>query len=702
MLALLAAPPAGQEPPPARRRALLIGVTDFIAPAMRKYSLSGPANDVGLLQKVLEAEPFRLAPEDVVTLAGLPADEAMRPTRANIEREFRRLRDKARAGDQIVIFMAGHGSQQPANADPSDNEPDGLDEIFLPADIADWDRSAGRVANAIVDDDLRQWTIDIRNKGASLWLIVDACHSGTISRAAPAPNQRERRIPIEALVPAAALTAARIAPSRGASSSAASATGLDLAASGGDISALYAADMFETTPELELPDRDGPVHGLFTYTLASVLSQSREPLTSRELVQRVIDRYRAEGYGPTPAYEGGGLDRELLGERTAHDRPPFRLTGQTESGAWRLDAGSVHGLTKGSFLEVFPPPEAAEAGKSIGYVKVIDVQPTTATVEPAAFGKAPRVATGRLLAGSRARIKYHEFGSLRLKVALQQPVKRSGQTAEIFAVIAPRAGPRQIERALDSLARLSNGLAERVSTNDADWLVRVIGPRIVLVPAAGWSLSAQDRGTAVAPDPPEPFVVGELNDAGLADALADKIRRIARAVNLVQMSSYVDPDAQLQVRTIRKSPAAGDAASVKVGEQVDFVVRNTGTVALDVTVLYLQSDFKIQAVFPAADSAGDNRINPGDEQVVASGNINDKSFGWESVVAIGVESTLRHENFRMLAQESLHSIRSASDSPPSPLTKLLDEAMYGTRGQRGVADDVGRFAIGLTWLRVVK
>ena len=50
-----------------------------------------------------------------------------RPTRANIEREFRRLAEQAHEGDQVVILLAGHGARQPA--DPDNHEPDGIDEI---------------------------------------------------------------------------------------------------------------------------------------------------------------------------------------------------------------------------------------------------------------------------------------------------------------------------------------------------------------------------------------------------------------------------------------------------------------------------------------------------------------------------------------------------------------------------------------------
>jgi hypothetical protein len=240
------------------------------------------------------------------------------------------LRDVAGAGDQVLILLAGHGSQQPADPDPADEEPDGLDEIFLPADAEAWSPSAHRVVNAIVDDEIRQWIAAIRSKGAVVTIIVDACHSGTITRGGPSAV-RDRGIPVESLIPPAELARVRAAVSPGGlpagttANRAAAARAFDLTDAPSDITALYAADVDETTPELPMPDAAGPTQGLFTYTVTRILTEGRGPITYRELVQRVIDRYRAEGFNPTPSLEGTGIDREVLGERAPFQQPTFAI-----------------------------------------------------------------------------------------------------------------------------------------------------------------------------------------------------------------------------------------------------------------------------------------------------------------------------------------------------------------------------------------
>src|SRR5580704_11445950 len=119
---LKAAPPA---PPPkasAPKRAgyaLLVGCTKYdhrprIAP------LIGPANDVELLRHVLQ-DSYGFDGKNIVTLseaAALEKGKDYRPVRKNIVRAMRELGEKAKVGDEVVILLSGHGSQQPDDEDP--------------------------------------------------------------------------------------------------------------------------------------------------------------------------------------------------------------------------------------------------------------------------------------------------------------------------------------------------------------------------------------------------------------------------------------------------------------------------------------------------------------------------------------------------------------------------------------------------------
>src|SRR5205085_847662 len=85
-----AVPKAG----PARkdRHALLVGVT-FYPNLDKSRHLVGPGNDVHLLRKLL-VEKFQFSPDQVAVLSeeeGKKRGDGSYPTKANIEREFKRL-----------------------------------------------------------------------------------------------------------------------------------------------------------------------------------------------------------------------------------------------------------------------------------------------------------------------------------------------------------------------------------------------------------------------------------------------------------------------------------------------------------------------------------------------------------------------------------------------------------------------------------
>jgi caspase domain-containing protein len=684
-----------------QRRALLIGVTDFRDSKLKARSLKGPGNDVDLFHEVLERAPLSVPAANIAVLKGGVRDPAWRPTRANIQREFARLAEMSTRGDQVVILMAGHGSQQPANKDSADDEPDGLDEIFLPEDAAGWDGSIGSVRNALVDDEIHTWLNNIRNKGAFVWLIVDSCQSGTMARG----GEVERQVPMSDLVPAEVIEAVARLESRRGNAGESHIIGLSDAA--GDVAALYAANMSETTPEKALPNPNSPIHGLFSYTIADILSQSSTALTYRELALRVLEQYRSiPRYSPTPLFEGGGLDQQVMGQQTWPERPQMLLGPRTPSGTWALRAGSVHGLTIGSILEVFPPAGTTGADRRLGHVKVASVEPTSARVVPVAFDKTAAPDPASLVAASRARVRYYEFGDFRLRVALQQPDLRRGVTRSPFATLAPGAGPVAIERALADLPTSTNGLAERVSTSSADWFVRLIDRRVVLTPSSEWQATAGGHALSAVPSQ---FIIGDANDPKIGVPLGDALKRIARARNLLRLGSASGSGLRLDLRVVRYPNATatsgrpllskpGDVA-IHAGEYAEFRVKNPGDRAVDVTVLYVDAGFGIQPLYPTRDREVDNQLKPGEERVVGRFAVTDMPLGWESAVAIAVESSLTRQNFLMLAQDALDTRRGSQTAPPSALQRLLESAMFGSEGTtRGSDVNPATFVVKLvTW-----
>jgi len=186
MVATSTAPPAPMESPaltPAavtaiddeglprgRRLALCVGIDTYpTAP------LSGCVNDAKLWQRILEGLGF-----EVKTLFN---EEARRDSlAAAIQQHF----SQARAGDEIVLQFAGHGTQAPdLDGDEAGGDTPGLDEALCPHDF-----DAGPL---LLDDDLGAM-IDRVARGVRLTLFMDCCHSGNNSRAAPTPGAKPRSV----------------------------------------------------------------------------------------------------------------------------------------------------------------------------------------------------------------------------------------------------------------------------------------------------------------------------------------------------------------------------------------------------------------------------------------------------------------------------------------------------------------------------
>src|SRR5208337_3722816 len=308
-------------PPAGHRYALLIGCTRYpgLRTPERKYDLIGPRNDALLLEKLL-TERYGFRPGDVVKLIeGLGPQ--LGPTRANIERELKRLASKARTGDFVVITYSGHGSQQPDQIppDPADPEPDGMDEILLPSDASRPSVGGTAVPNALVDDDLHKLLEAIMKTGARTCVVIDACHSGTSTRA----DVVTRNVPPEDFFSEEILAdARRRAGAARALAPAGEERSFEMPEQGGDLVAVYAALPTEVTVEMRMPpdliSGRGETYGLLSYTINQVLTNARSPLTYRDLIDRVYAQYNAWGRtSPTPLVEGRSRDTQVLGGGTA-------------------------------------------------------------------------------------------------------------------------------------------------------------------------------------------------------------------------------------------------------------------------------------------------------------------------------------------------------------------------------------------------
>src|SRR5215207_159037 len=149
------------------KRALLVGIDAYqFAPTIPQ--LHGCVNDAQLMRTVLE-EQFGFPAE---TLTMLTNEQA---TRESMLAALDALVAATQPDDIVVFYYAGHGSQM---TDREGDEASGLDNTLMPVDSEGW----SGMNRDITDDELHLRLLALGAKTAFTTLIVDACHSATISR----------------------------------------------------------------------------------------------------------------------------------------------------------------------------------------------------------------------------------------------------------------------------------------------------------------------------------------------------------------------------------------------------------------------------------------------------------------------------------------------------------------------------------------
>ena len=154
------------------KRAICVGINKFAK--YPQFELQGCVNDAKDMAAYCK-KSLGFKASEVVLLTDAQA------TKAAIMKALKSAVADAKAGklSAVVFSWSSHGTQK---TDTSGDEPDGMDEAFVPHDIAekagDWDP-----AHVIVDDELHDLFQQLPDK-VSLEVFLDTCHSGSGLRGA--------------------------------------------------------------------------------------------------------------------------------------------------------------------------------------------------------------------------------------------------------------------------------------------------------------------------------------------------------------------------------------------------------------------------------------------------------------------------------------------------------------------------------------
>lgn len=639
-----ALPAVAQPSAPPERWALVVGVSDYrnLSP-----SLSGPRNDVTLVSAALADAGFkranmrvladgldRSAIEPKVTADG-------EPTRVAILASLDWLARSAGRDSQVMIYMSGHGSQAPASAA---DETDGLDELFLPIDVAKVSGS-GPVPNAITDNEIREKLRALLDSGANVWLVVDACHSGTLSRAQETSRTARFLDP-------AALGLPNVSSERGMIRLADAPPG-DTPADGvfnfgqsrqfvGFYAALPSQVAYESAAPVNAAGAGRSVVGEFTWSLVTAIRAGG--LADYEELGRQVVATHAQGMrsDTIPMFEGDLRQPPMLGSGAGGKSIALKADG----GQLLTQSGAIDGLGAGAILEL---TDRTAGSKALGRTRVTSVGLNEARLEIISTTPDGTAVIAAAKAGSRP-----ELARIGARLVAHSPsfVLRIAHPALLPGVTATAADSAMLKAVINAVDVLIKQPPERQSV-----ALAVVGPdepADIYPYIAKGSVWFFPRGADLAllgpgapyslPTPDFDVTANTLGKTFRALGMHANLMRIADAIRSSDVSNALD--ARLFVKPASPELRRGDrcealdegyakdlpgipqgahefvwrknAPVVMNCDMVYLQIRNTGPAALDVSTFYVDLWGNVSFLWTydgGADGYG-MRLKPGQSRIV--------------------------------------------------------------------------------------
>lgn len=157
-----------------RKRAFMVGIShyDTALTGFQWNNING-TEDVNLLTPILKKQGF--------AITSLLDEQA---TFDNITTQLSQFADKTKKGDIVYLHFSAHG--QPVE-DLNGDEEDGWDEAVIPIDAYKYyKKGVYEGKKHLLDDQLNTYVKKLRDKigpTGFLYVVIDACHAGTSSRA---------------------------------------------------------------------------------------------------------------------------------------------------------------------------------------------------------------------------------------------------------------------------------------------------------------------------------------------------------------------------------------------------------------------------------------------------------------------------------------------------------------------------------------
>lgn len=295
--------------------ALLTGIDEY-APESKINQLYGCVNDVLAMEKFLE----RTYPASQLFIRRLINEQA---TYTELIQSFRTHFREIQEGDTAFFYYGGHGSQNPTAKELLPYDRLGKDQTIVCYDSrleGKWD---------LADKELAVLIHEVAEKGAHVVIMMDSCHSGSVTREVDGLSLlgpryisgREQARPLATYLDGFYSRNPEIP----------NAKHILLAAAARDQRAWESADR----------------RGIFTQSVLEVLESQLEGISYTDLFYKVRTLVSKKVYNQTPQFETYQFfpahDR-FLGGKVRHTAPRFQIYYDRDSQikAWVVNAGAFH------------------------------------------------------------------------------------------------------------------------------------------------------------------------------------------------------------------------------------------------------------------------------------------------------------------------------------------------------------------------
>jgi metacaspase-1 len=268
------------------KRAMLVGIN-----AYADSPLSGCLNDIRLMYKILK---------EIYGFTEFAVLDDQKATKADWTTTLRNLGRRSKAGDWLVHWYSGHGTQIPVTTATASFETDGFDECPVPFDH-DW-------ANPFRDDDLNM-IIQSINPEVNVFFGMDCCFSGTILKNLP-PKINEHPIKNRYLPPPLHVVLEsgevdldeelRLDTSRHNKNKMQRAPFLRDVTTQGNAILISGCTDKQTSADFYTGER---YHGAMTFYLAQTLKQNNWKISYLKLVEIINQKLEKDGFDQKPQLE---------------------------------------------------------------------------------------------------------------------------------------------------------------------------------------------------------------------------------------------------------------------------------------------------------------------------------------------------------------------------------------------------------------